>query len=469
MRPLHELGLVEAAAGLRAGRFGSLDYTRACLARIAAREPDLRAWAWLDAEAALARAAACDAAPATGPLHGIPLGIKDILHSRGIPTEMGSPAYAGFVPDASAEAVARLEAAGAFVLGKTVTAELAFLSPGPTRNPWNPAHTPGGSSSGSAAAVAVGMVPGALGTQTNGSVIRPAAYCGVVGFKPSSGLIPRDGILTFSASLDQVGVFARDVADAGLLAAALISERNGGTVGASSRSRWPDRGREAAPERWRGDETMVECNGGSVGESSRSRWPPRLLAVRSPVWEQAEAAQRDRFADCLAALRRAGATLEETALPAAFAAAQTAHRCIMAYEGARALADLQDRRRADLSPLLNAFLDEGRAVGDAAHAEALARRAELAAALDAFLAGADAVLSPPATGEAPASLESTGSPVFCTIWSLTGVPALTLPAGRGPRGLPLGLQLAGRHGDDAGLLAAAAWCEAALARAGLGP
>ena len=339
MIALTDLGLAEAAAGIRSRRISSEALTRACLDRIAAREPEVAAWAWLDPEAAMTRARAADAAMAAGravgPLHGIPLGIKDIMHTRGIPTEMGSAAFAGFVPDASAAVVERIEAAGAFVLGKTVTAELAYFTPGKTRNPWNPAHTPGGSSSGSAAAVAAGMAPGALGTQTNGSVIRPAAFCGVVGFKPSAGLIPRGGILPFSPSLDQVGVFARRVEDAGLLAAVLVGHDP----------------RDAA---------SIEPGGIAAGmaEPEPLARPPSLLAVRSPVWDQAEAAQQRMFADNLAALRCAGAKVVERELPEPFAEAHAAHRTIMAFEAARQLKDLQSRRRELLSPALNQLIHQ---------------------------------------------------------------------------------------------------------------
>ncbi len=426
------LGLAEAAAAIRTGRLTSEALTRACLARIGEREPEVGAWAWLDADRALHQAREADAArravrPA-GPLLGIPLGIKDIIHTRGIPTEMGSAAHAGFVPEASAAVVEGIEAAGAFVLGKTVTAELAYYTPGRTRNPRNPGHTPGGSSSGSAAAVAAGMVPGALGTQTNGSVIRPAAYCGVVGYKPSLGRVPRAGILPFSPTLDQVGVFARGVADAALLASVLMDD-------------------------------------GLQGGDIAPRQPaPRLLAVRQPAWAEAEPAQQRIFLDGLVTLRRDGAAVEEGELPAAFDEAHAVHRTIMHYEAARQHAALQARSRALLSPALNRLIDEGLAIPDAHYTLALTGRRRLIDDLEEVFRNveADAIITPPATGEAPSGLESTGSPVFCTIWSLTGAPALSLPAGLGPRGLPLGLQLVGRPGDDANLLAVAAWCEAVL-------
>ncbi len=424
-KPLR-MTLTEAAAAIQDGGLASVAYTESCLTRIAALEHRIEAWAWLDQDRALALARAADRQlqerGAVGPLHGIPIGIKDIFDTKGIPTEMGSPAYRGNVPAASAAAVVALEQAGAFVMGKTVTAELAYMTPGKTRNPWNPAHTPGGSSSGSAAAVAAGFVPAALGTQTNGSVIRPAAFCGVVGYKPSQGSIARDGVLTFSPTLDQIGIFTRTVADAALVAACLVD-----------------------------DDMRIE-------PLTPLRRPPRLLAVRSPVWERADQPQRANFRDSIARLKAAGASVEEAEPHGAFARAHDAHRIIMFAEGANGFSDLQQRHRELLSPGLNALIDEGNRISATAYLEALAVRTELQRELDALLQGYDAIVTPPATGEAPAGLEQTGDPVFCTLWTLAGAPALTLPTGLGPNGLPLGLQLVARRMHDNRLLAVAHWC-----------
>ena len=227
-KPLHALSLIDAVKGIANRRFTSEAYTQALLARIASLDESIQAWPWLKPEEAIKAARLSDrhlqSGDRPGSLQGVPIGVKDIFATAGVPTEMGSPAFAGHIPDTSARVIERLEARGAFVMGKTVTTECAFLSPGKTRNPWNPLHTPGGSSSGSAAAVAAGFVPAALGTQTNGSVIRPAAFCGVVGFKPTQGLIPIEGALTFSHTLDQPGLFTRHVEDAAWLAAALSDE-----------------------------------------------------------------------------------------------------------------------------------------------------------------------------------------------------------------------------------------------------
>jgi amidase len=341
---------------------------------------------------------------------------------------MGSPAFDDFVPEKSAAMVMRAEAQGAFTFGKTVTAELAYFTPGPTRNPWNPAHTPGGSSMGSAAAVAAGMLPLAFGTQTNGSVIRPAAFCGCVGFKPSAGTLATAGIQPFSPTLDQPGLFTRSVEDVALAFAAL---REG-----------PE---EPHTEAWPLDR------------------PPRLAAVRSPVWTQADPAARQSFIETCARLRAAGADVTEAELPAVFGSAHGVLRTIMAFEAARTLGALQSQQRAKLSAVLNRFLDEGQAIGTEAVAEALAQRHTLRAGFGSFLAGFDAIVTPPTRGEAAATLEHTGDPVFCTIWTLLGVPTLTLPVGFGPLGLPLGLQIVGTLQDDARLLHVARWIEQALA------
>ena len=439
----YQLGLREAVERIRTGVLTSEDYTSALLERIAQCEPRIHAFAWLDRAAALEKARVADRRHAAGEqlglLHGIPVGIKDIIATAGIPTEMGSALFAGRVPKQSATVVQRIQAAGGFVLGKTVTAELAYFHPGATRNPWNAAHTPGGSSMGSAAAVAAGAVPLALGTQTNGSVIRPAAFCGCIGYKPSAGLLGRSGIQPFSPTLDQVGVFTRSVEDAALAVAALIG---------------PD------PDDVASD--AEACGRARLWPLAPSSAPPRLAAVRSPVWGQAEPAQQELFVASVARLRAAGASVEEVELPAAFGAAHAVQRTIMYAEGARTLGTLQAEHRAALSDALNRLIDEGRAIGDTALATALAERRVLQDRLARFLAGYDAIVTPPARGEAPATREHTGDPVFCTIWTLVAAPALTLPAGRGPQGLPLGLQVVGAAHDDAQMLAAARWIERAL-------
>jgi len=427
-KPMHTLNLVETVKGIEGRRFTSEQYTRALLARIASLDETILAWARLKPEAAIEAARRSDlrlhSGGAPGPLQGVPLGIKDIFATAGIPTEMGSPAFAGYIPELSARVVERLEAQGAFVMGKTVTTECAFLHPGKTRNPWNPVHTPGGSSSGSAAAVAAGFVPAALGTQTNGSVIRPAAYCGVVGFKPTQGLVPIEGALTFSHTLDQPGLFTRCVEDAAWLVAALS-------------------GGEAKPS-----PTLLEP---SV--------PPRLAAVKTPVWDQAGDDAKRNFRENIQMLRKEGSVIEEVELPEAFGHAHRAIRTLMSVESAFNLEDLFTNKAPQLSATLRDFMAEGQEVKAPLYLQALRLRSLLQEELERFLDKYDALITPPTTGEAPATLEQTGNPAFWPIWSLCGVPAITIPAGFGPRGMPLGLQMVGRRGGDEPLLSAARWCE----------
>ncbi len=430
-RPLHALGLVDAVQGLRSGRFTAEAYTRALLDRTTAHDAAIQAWAWLDAPAALQAARRADAqrqcGTALGALHGIPVGVKDIYATAGVPTEMGSPAFAGHVPRESARVVEQLQAQGAFVMGKTVTTECAFIAPARTRNPWNGGHTPGGSSSGSAAAVAAGFVPAALGTQTNGSVIRPAAFCGVVGFKPTQGALPIEGALTFSHTLDQPGVFTRGVEDAAWFASALCS----------------DKGRISPT---------------IAGRSA----PPRLALVEGPVWEQAEEHARQDFRATAEILRAGGAAVEACALPPIFGRAHAAIRTIMAAEAAFHLRSLATDRPELLSTALRDFIAEGAAIGAVAYQQALALRQSLRRELQRLLAPFDALITPPTTGEAPATLAQTGNAAFCSLWSLCGVPALAMPTRLGPSGLPLGLQIVSGEGADDALLSTARWCETRL-------
>jgi Asp-tRNA(Asn)/Glu-tRNA(Gln) amidotransferase A subunit family amidase len=432
---LHALTRAQSRVRLADGTLTPSAYADGLLAHIGGTEATLQAWATLDPAHVHACAARLDLVHGTarGPLHGIPVGVKDIIATAELPTQMGSPVYAGHQPGADAECVARVARAGGYVMGKTITTELAFLHPGPTTNPWNAAHTPGGSSSGSAAAVAAGQVPAAIGTQTNGSVIRPAAFCGVVGFKPSVDAIPFAGTHVFSATLDTLGTFTRTVADAAWLASVLA-----------------DPGRIAP----------------AVGARER---PPRLAYLADFPWTRVGCDADDTLDAVATRLRLVGAEVIAVVLPDALHEAARVLRTIMLHEAAGNLAPLQDRARGQLSPELNAALDEGRAIDAVAYAHARAsRRAMMAAALD-WTGHYDAILCPPATGPAPEGLATTGDPACCTLWSLLGFPAITLPVGRAGNGLPLGLQLAAPAGADDALLAVAAWCEAKIAFRGLVP
>jgi len=438
---LFRLGLLDTLRVYREGRATVQELVESCSARVAALEPRIQAWEWFDASRAMAEAEErAGGILADLPLFGIPVGVKDIINTRGIPTRMGSRIFAGHVPTHSAWVVRRLEALGGLVMGKSVTTEFAYRQPGKTRNPWNPAHTPGGSSSGSAAAVAAGFVPVAIGTQTLGSVIRPAAFCGVVGYKPSFGAISRNGIHPFSATLDTVGVFARSVADASWFGACLM--------GLDSRD-------EATAVKGAAKLLRVPLEPLAA--------PPRLAVVKTPKWPLATEAQRNHFGDCVAALKNAGAATREVPLPRAFDDAWENVMVILARDAARSFASIESRHRIRLSPPLIALLDRGHRISPDEYAKARLRREEYRRWLDGLFDGCDAIVTIPATGEAPEGLANTGDATFCSLWTQTGLPAVTIPSGRGPRGLPLGLQVVGRYREDERALQVATWCEATLA------
>lgn len=436
----HALGLKALHAAFREGRLTVQGYVEALNARVAALEPRIQAFEWFEP----ARAAA-EAEERSGgilkelPLYGVAVGVKDIIATRGIPTRMGTRIFANHVPARSAGLVRRLEALGGIVYAKTVTTEFAFRHPGKTRNPWNPSHTPGGSSSGSAAAVAAGFVPVAIGTQTLGSVIRPAAYCGVVGYKPSFGAISRDGVYPFSRTLDHVGVFARSVEDAAWFGACLmgLDPRDEATgVRAAMRTLSVPLGRLAAP--------------------------PRLAVVRTPKWSLATQAQQANFTEAIATLKDAGAAVRDVPLPPAFNEAWTVVQAIMDHDASRGFASLESRHRLQFSAPLQALLDRGKRITPEQHAKNLARRDDYRRWLDTLFDGCEAIVTIPAPGEAPEGLANTGDATFCSLWTMAGLPAITLPSGRGPKGLPLGLQVVGRYREDERALQAAAWCEGVL-------
>lgn len=436
-----EPSATELARDLASGKVTVLEITNACLRRLELEEPRIQAWRHLDSTHARAQAEALDAAKRAGlplgALHGLPVGVKDIYDTADFPTENGSVLDSGRRPARDAWVVARLRAEGAVVLGKTITTEYACFAPGPTRNPHDPARTPGGSSSGSAAAVAAGVVPLALGSQTNGSVIRPASFCGVHGYKPSFGLVPRTGCLTTSRTLDHPGFFARSLDDLALLAGCLIGHDPADPATAP-----------LPPPPLR--RTLAEPQ----------PVPPRLAFVRGPTWDQAEPGTREAFAELAELL---GERLHAVELPPAFADAIAVHRTVWTAELAFHLRDRWERGADRLSPQLQALIEDGRATPATAYQDALARRQAYIAALEALLGDYDAIVTLAAPGEAPVGLEATGSPVFCSLWTLTGLPALSLPVLRGPAGLPLGCQLVAAPGDDARLFRLARWLETAVA------
>jgi Asp-tRNA(Asn)/Glu-tRNA(Gln) amidotransferase A subunit family amidase len=416
--------LAYAAEAIASGRLSSLELVKASIRRYRATEPQVHAFAWLDERRAIDLARRCDSVPSRGRLHGVPVAVKDIFDTAGVPTERGSPLFKGRVPTRSSAVVTALESAGAVIVGKTVTAELAYYAPGPTRNPWDFTRTPGGSSQGSAAAVAAGVVPGSVGSQTNGSTIRPAAYCGVVGFKPTVRRISTSGVLHFSRSLDHVGTFTRGVRDAGLLAAVLAKQ---------------------SPEEW-------------IGGVITS---PRFAVVQTSDWDSTEVAMRTRFLADVDALAGAGAEVNWPELPIDFDDAARLVDVVMAYESARLIGPIAFEHPQLVSRQARALFERGRATSLAEYRSALRKRRNLVSLFRLWIAPYDAILTPPAIGEAP-DWRTTGDPRFCSRWSLVGAPALSMPTGLGPCGLPLGIQLVGRPGDDRRLLAAARWAEARL-------
>ena len=429
------MSAVEAAEAIRSGRIPSEALVGACLDRIAALEEQIGAWAHLDPGHALDQARAADLArregKALGPLHGVPVGVKDIFDTKDMPTEDGTVLHAGRRPEEDATAVALLREAGAVVLGKTVTTELAVFSPGKTRNPHDPGRTPGGSSSGSAAAVAAFMAPLAVGTQSNGSVIRPASYCGVYGYKPSHGLISRHLVLQQSRPLDQVGVFARTVEDAALIAEQMMAYDD----------RDPDMRPRTRPalRKTAAEEPPVD---------------PRLAFVKTPVWDRADGDTKEAFSELVAHL---GESAVEFGLPEIFQEAVELHRAIMEADLAGSFEQEYARGKDRLSPILREMIERGQKVSAVEYNRALRRIPVLNGALDKVFEWHDAILTPATTGEAPVGLESTGSPVFCTLWTLCGMPAVTLPLMQGAHGMPIGVQLVGAKGDDARLLRTARW------------
>jgi len=433
-----QFSAAEAARRIRDGLITAEELVASCLERIREVEPMVQAWTFLDEEHALAQASAADerkrSGEPIGALHGVPIGIKDIIDTADMPTENGTVLHAGRAPRSDAAVVARLRAAGAVILGKTVTTECAYFSPGKTRNPHNPEHTPGGSSSGSAAAVAASMVPLALGSQTAGSTIRPAAFCGVYGFKPTHGLIPRTGVLQLSRALDHIGLFSRSIDDLALLAQELVGYDDA-DPDTRPRARVPfvDVAREEPPI------------------------APMLAFIKTPHWERADADSKEAFGELVEAL---GERVEEVGLFPSAASLWDWHKTIMDAEMAANLEPLWVQGKEKLSERLRALIERGREIKAVDYQRALRSLAPVSDSLDElFMERYDAILTPAALGTAPKGLGATGDPAFCIPWTLLGMPAVSLPLMRGANGLPLGVQLVGRKNFDARLLRTARWLE----------
>ena len=433
---LHLLSASDAAQLIRDGAVRSEQLVEACLERVREIDAEVQAWAFLDPEYALTQARAADAyrleGKPTGPLHGVPIAIKDIFDTADMPTENGSVLCAGRAPSRDATAVSLLRAAGAVIMGKTVTTEFAYFSPGKTRNPHNPEHTPGGSSSGSAAAVAAGMVPLALGSQTNGSTIRPASFCGVIGFKPTHGLISRHGILALSRTLDHVGLFARIIGDIALLAEQLVG--------------YDERDPDTRP---RAHVPFVEI------AAQEPPLAPMFAFVKTPMWERADDETKEGFAEIVEHL---GAQAEEVELFPSASEAWQWHQTIMDAEMAANLEREYEKGRDRLSEPLRKLLERGREVRAVDYQRALTRiRPIHESFVELFEQRYDAILTPAAPGAAPKGLASTGDPSFCTLWTLCGMPAVSLPLLESTSGLPLGVQLVGPREGDARLLRTSRW------------
>ncbi len=441
---LWRLGGAEAARLIAAREVTSEALVRACLDRIEARDAQVDAWIWLDPELALQQAREADRTLAlgrgVGPLHGVPVGVKDIVETRDMPTQNGYRGHEGRHTHRDAFCVGQLRDAGAVILGKTVTTELAVRTPGKTKNPHKgptgATHTPGGSSSGSAAAVADGQVPLALGTQTGGSVIRPASFCGIHGFKPTFGWIGRGGVTQMAPWLDTVGTYGRSVEDMALCAETMLT-RDPGDPQSAPRSRPPlsSMATQEPPAR------------------------PRLAFVRTPVWEKADAEARTALEDLAAGL---GRDCEEVELPGWMAEAWDWHATLQTYGIAQCYGPLADAHGELMSESLRAKVAEGRQMTEAAYRHAIAQRDRVSAGLDEIYARFDAMLCLPAAGTAPEGLGWTGDPVFNAFWTYAGVPCVSLPLLE-VDGLPLGAQLTGPRGGDGPLLRTARWLETSCA------
>ncbi len=422
---LTRLGAAELARQIKAKQVTARQVMSACLDRIAAREAGVGAFIHLDADAALAASEAVDAGPAEGLLHGVPFAIKDIIDTASQPTGWGSPIYDGYQPPRNASCVELLVREGAVPIGKTVSTEFAYFQPGKTANPYNLAHTPGGSSSGSAAAVADCMVPLAFGSQTAGSVIRPASYCGVLGYKASHGGFDLQGVMGLSASLDTLGLMAREVEDLILGRAAL-------------------------------------CGSSPNVHPAFAERPPRVALMRGPDWAQGSVEMRDVCQRAMSKLADEGAETAELADPDILSELVNCQKVVMAFESARARIYEFNNHHSQLSDHFIALVEDGLAIPRTRYEEALETRNRAQRVFETLFMDVDVVLTPAAPGEAPEGLSATGDPLYNRIWTLLQVPCVSVPFGTGPLGLPLSVQLVGRVGGDDRLLAAADWVHRSL-------
>lgn len=437
-----DLSVAEAATMIRRRELSPVELMESLLARVEALEPSLKVWVTLDPSAALESARRSERELAQrgprGPLHGIPIGVKDIFYTRGVRTTACSPIYADFVPDHDAAVVSRLLDAGAIVMGKTVTTQFACGDPPPTRNPWEPAHTPGGSSSGSAVGVAVGMFPAALGSQTGGSVLRPASYNGVVGLKPTFGRVSRYGVIPVAWSLDTMGFFVRTVGDTAPLLGAMAGHDPRDL--SSSRLPVPDYSR-------------------AIGAQ---RTPPRIGLLRPLFFERCDAEVKAHTEAVAQRLADAGAAVEDASAAADFDALLAAHRVLMSVECAAVHQKDFAARPDDYAPKVRGLIEGGILTPAVAYVQAQRVRRRFRQEMAEAIRGFDVLLTPTTTSTAPRDLTTTGDPVFQSPWTSCGFPTITVPSGLGNSGLPLGIQLAAPPFAEERLLAAAHWCQEAL-------
>ncbi|MDP1537111.1 MAG: amidase [Burkholderiales bacterium] len=419
----YQMTASEIVRTIAAGKTTAVAVAESCLARIAECEPQVAAWHYLNPELVIAQARALDRCGSSGPLQGVPVGIKDIIDTDDMPTEYGTPIHKGRRPQLDAACVALTRRAGGLIMGKTVTTEFANFFPGKTRNPFDPLRTPGGSSSGSGAAVGAQMVPLAIGTQTTASTIRPAAFCGCVGYRPTWGDLRCAGVMEASGSLDTLGLIARSVDDIALYRDVLLG---------------------VAPQ-------PLPADAGS---------PPRIGFCRSPMWNQCEPETRQLLENCASTLSRAGARVDDVELPIEFADIEDAHRWISSFEFARNRAWEIDHHWDMISETLrNNRIRNGLDCSYERYRDARAFAERCRLKLDDLFADYDVLLTPAVAGEAPIGLAATGNASFCAIWTTMHVPAITLPLFRGPNGLPVGAQLVARRDDDRRLMMAARWMQ----------
>ena len=433
----HELSATEASAFIASGQLKSVQLVQSCLDRIAETDSATKAWAYLDAEYALEQAAGLDrrrqAGFATGPLHGLPVGLKDIVDTNDMPTERGTPIFKGRKTEDDARIVEKLREAGAVIMGKTVTTELAFVHANETRNPHDADRTPGGSSSGSAAAVAAGHVPLAVGTQTNGSVIRPASFCGTFGFKPTRGAIPRTGVLQTSNSLDQIGTFGRTLDDVALLADAISGYDQRDT----------ESYQDARPDLLAGARAEVPVE-------------PEIAWLNLPFNDRLSEAASEGLETVMDVLGERVTRMDPASQLGELVAVQAR---IHEYEIARHQAQVFDAHWGQISDTLKPIIERARKIGEAEYQDALAVKASAEKFFADFFQDYDAILAPSAAGEAVAFGTNTGDPIFCTLWTLAGLPCVTLPLLVGETGLPIGVQLIGAAQKDDRLLRTARWVQ----------